>query len=367
MTLLFVVEHYYPYKGGVEKLFQSLAESISNQHTIIVYTSRFQKDLPKQETINGVAIHRANLPNRYFFSFFGWYGLLKYARKADLIHTTSYNAALPAYIAARLTGKKAIITFHEYWGRLWFQLPFLRWPERILFYLYEQMILRLPFNRFVAVSDFTAQRLRASGKKQVSMIYNGLDYDGFEPGGQRINTGPFTFIYYGRLGAAKGLDLLIPAFAVVKKDNPSVRLQLIIPVIPRTFYKKVLHLVESAGITDDVTIKNDLGRTHLLNEIKAADAVVIPSYSEGFCFVAVESAALGVPVIHSGKGALAETVSGKFVQMPSFSKDGLVQAMKSAINGNWKQRPEKRFELTDSVAAYQQLYERYGKVKTGNK
>ena len=127
MKILFVLEYYYPNIGGVEKLFKNLAENLADKgHDIMIITTRFNKNLAKEETLNKVKIKRLSLSNRFTFSFFSIFSILFYARKYDLIHTTSYNAALPAWITAKLLNKKCIITFHEVWGELWKELPYLR-------------------------------------------------------------------------------------------------------------------------------------------------------------------------------------------------------------------------------------------------
>jgi hypothetical protein len=42
---------------------------------------------------------------------------------------------------------------------LWFKLPFINQYKKHFFYLYEKLILKLPYNTFIAVSDSTKQNL----------------------------------------------------------------------------------------------------------------------------------------------------------------------------------------------------------------
>ena len=90
---------------------------------------------------------------------------------------------------------------------------------------------------------------------------------------------------------------------------------------------------------------------------QTSHCVVIPSYSEGFCFAAAETIALGTPVISSGKGALKEVVSGKFIEMESFDKQDLFSALEKAYHGAWTSKPIKHFELKTTVKNYLALYE----------
>ena len=144
MKILYVVEHYHPYIGGVEKLFKTLCEEVAAQgDEVTVVTTLHNKRLQQKETLNGVSIRRIPVKNRYLFTFFGWIWILKYAKGKDLIHTTSYNAALPAFFTGLFMRKKVIVTFHEVWQEQWFEVPFLSAFERWGFFLYEKFILKL--------------------------------------------------------------------------------------------------------------------------------------------------------------------------------------------------------------------------------
>jgi glycosyltransferase involved in cell wall biosynthesis len=240
MKILFILELYYPNIGGIEKLFKSLAETLAAQdHDVSVITTRFRKDLPIKENLNGVKIRRLKYSSRFMFSFFGVFSMMKEARDCDIIHTTSYNAAFPARIAGWLSGKKVIITFHEVWGKLWFRLPFINIVSKILFYTYEQFILRLGFYRYVAVSDYTRQCLVRSRikEKRLLRIYNGIDYSSYDVA-KYSPPGNFVFTYFGRLGISKGLDIILDVSEDFLKKHPEAQLKLIIPRTPAILFKK---------------------------------------------------------------------------------------------------------------------------------
>jgi hypothetical protein len=61
-------------------------------------SSRFSKDLPKYEKLSpNVEIYRRGA-SRYSFMFACLVLGVKLAKQVDVIHTTTYNAALPASI-----------------------------------------------------------------------------------------------------------------------------------------------------------------------------------------------------------------------------------------------------------------------------
>src|SRR4051794_38391456 len=98
--ILFVLEHFPPYIGGVETLFGQLTHALAKQgHTVCVVTLHL-RGTPAREVVNGVEIIRVRAPRpggRYLFSLLALPEVLRRARTADLIHTTTYTAVLPAW------------------------------------------------------------------------------------------------------------------------------------------------------------------------------------------------------------------------------------------------------------------------------
>ena len=153
MKILFVLENHYPNIGGVETLFKNLTEALAENNIVVtVVTTQFDKKLLREETIKNVKIIRLPFYNRYIFTFLAFIPLLSYARKHDIIHTTSYNAGVPAFLAGLLTRTKTIITFHEVWGKLWFKLPYMNKLSLLLHYTFEKILLALPFSHYISVS-----------------------------------------------------------------------------------------------------------------------------------------------------------------------------------------------------------------------
>lgn len=359
MRILFVLENYYPNIGGVETLFKSLAESLVEEgHQVTVLTNKFSSELKSEETIKGVYIKRLSLLNRYIFTLFGFFGAYGQAKKHDVIHTTSYNAAIPAFFAGMLSGKKVLITFHEVWGKLWFRLPYMNKISLGLHYLFEKTLLKFPFKKFIAVSNTTAHHLKLNGvnEEKITTIHNGIDYNLFPNRPLNKVEGEFQFIYFGRLGISKGLDLLLDAVTLLSKDRKDFKLKMIIPTTPVGFHKKVRKIIKRNNLESLIDIESNLPFYQLKTQVQKSHAVVIPSYSEGFCFTAVESMALGVPIITSAQGALQEVVTGKHLHMESLNAEALRDCMIKALNDEWKETPLRKYELSASVNAYMQLY-----------
>jgi len=363
MQILFVLENYYPNVGGVETLFKGLIEQLAAKGCKIkLITTQLNTALPKVEYLGNITIYRYRYFNRYLFTILAIFAVIKHTKNCNVVHTTSYNAAIPAFFGSLIRRKKTIITFHEVWGKLWFDLPYMNNFSKWLHYIFEQAIIKLPFAKFIAVSNFTKNKLIEAGvdANKVTKIYNGLEYTNFlDENKNNINKNneTFTMCYYGRLGISKGLDLILEAAKTLKTKLPQSKLLIVIPKTPKPFFEKILETIKQNSLEQFVELRHNLQKNELYKILKAVDCALIPSYSEGFCFAAAECVALGVPIISSHKGALKEVVSGNYIEMETLSTKGLLDAIEKAYNGNWQYKPVKKFHLTDSHQQYIALYE----------
>ncbi len=359
MRILFILENFYPRIGGVETLFLNLVEYLDDiGYHVTVFTNQYDPFLPKTEKIGKQGqIIRKRYFNRYIFTFGAWWHAIGLARKADIIHTTSFNAAVPARLAAKMTKTPVVITFHERWGELWDRLPWMSSISRKLHRAFEAWICGFRFDRFIAVSEYTKESLIEGGVDPalVQRIYNGISYDHFpEYRGSEDST--YTFLYYGRLGYAKGVDLLLQAYHNLKKFRDDHRLLMVIPSEKQPTTEPINQLLEDLGLQDEIEFKHDLSYVDLIDQIARVDAVVIPSYSEGFCFAAAETVAIGTPIITTGQGALKEVVSGKHIICEEHTASAITTAMHDALENEWQGSEVKKFELIDSLKSYKQLY-----------
>ncbi|MFC4634271.1 glycosyltransferase family 4 protein [Dokdonia ponticola] len=368
MKILFVLEYFHPYIGGVEHLFWELSKALATQgHQVKVITTRFDKKLPQKECKDGIDIYRVNCDNRFSFFIKSVPSIFKNSKDFDVVHTTTYTAAPPAWLVSRLRNKKSVLTFHEYWGDLWKQVPYLNRRQRILYSAFERMVSYLPFSKIVAVSKFTQQSLIKAGVNQskIRVIYNGLDYNFIEQINAKIaisdvkttkKRATLNYLFVGRLGVSKGLDLLLEASAIFLQKNPEATLKLVIPKLPKKMYALILNKINSLPCMHQITVMHHLTKEELYKQIKQASFIVIPSYSEGFCFVAAEACALNVPIISSDRGALKEVVSGQYIPMNSLTTKGLLEALQNAKQQKWHYKDSVRFSLDKSVEQYVHLY-----------
>ena len=152
------------------------------------------------------------------------------------------------------------------------------------------------------------------------------------------------------------LDILIEAARLLKDMGRPFRLNLIISKEPEKLYSKILGLIKMFSLDVEVEIYALQPPSSLHDHIAKSDAVIIPSYSEGFCYAAIEAMAIGAPIISSGQGALSEVIGGRFIEMKTFSPQSLCDAMSDAIDGMWSNRKMQHYDLDTTVKKYIELY-----------
>lgn len=110
------------------------------------------------------------------------------------------------------------------------------------------------------------------------------------------NDGKVRYVASGRFAHQKGFDLLVEAFAMVKKQQPEAELY----IVGRNdggcedCYKEVKQLIEKYGLQDSVKCVGFQSNPYVY--IKYADCFVLSSRWEGLPNVMIESLYLGTPV-----------------------------------------------------------------------
>lgn len=141
-----------------------------------------------------------------------------------------------------------------------------------------------------------------------------------------MRSGVFTFVFVGRVVRDKGINELVQAFARLNAQEPATRLILVgrfednlDPVSPQTRQTiEQNEAIEAVGSQADVR-----------PWLAASDALVFPSYREGFPNVVLEAGAMGLPsIVTDINGSREIIVEGKNgVIVPPRDADALYAAM----------------------------------------
>jgi D-inositol-3-phosphate glycosyltransferase len=121
-------------------------------------------------------------------------------------------------------------------------------------------------------------------------------------------------LFVGRIQPLKAPDVLVRAIAELRALSPDLarRVQLVIVGAPSgsglADPKWLQHLAEHLDLTGQVTHVDPVSRTELADYYRAADLTLVPSHTESFGLVALESQACGTPVLAAAVGGLPTAV-----------------------------------------------------------
>jgi len=120
--------------------------------------------------------------------------------------------------------------------------------------------------------------------------------------------GKKLILFLSRLDRKKGLELLLKAFAGVRRTEPD-SLLVIAGDGDSRYVESLRRQADKLEISADILWTGFLGPGDKANAFAAASVFVLPSYSENFGIAAAEALAAGVPAIVSDQVALAQEVA----------------------------------------------------------
>lgn len=163
----------------------------------------------------------------------------------------------------------------------------------------------------------------------------GIDLDRFNPELPEVQTaaqkirrpGVFTFIFIGRLVRDKGINELVDAFRRLHRENPATRLLLVGSYEP---HLDPLDPETNAEIDRNPAIEAVGQQKDVRPWYAAADALVFPSYREGFPNVVIEAGAMGLPSVVTDINGSREIIidNRNGIIIPPRDPDALLSAMR---------------------------------------
>jgi len=152
--------------------------------------------------------------------------------------------------------------------------------------------------RLVAVSRYTADRAETVfGRRDIEVIYNGVDTVLFHPNPNREPHHPFRLVFVGNPTRRKGGDLLP---AIMGRLGPDFMLYFTSGLGGRRAARN-----SPANMILLEPINDTAGMVRLY---QSADALLFPSRLEGFGLAALEAQACGIPVVATRGSALPEVI-----------------------------------------------------------
>jgi len=320
--------------GGMNVVERAQAEALGKLgHQVELITRRSSVDAPAvTELAPGVVLRHlpAGPPeplaksaiDRYIPEFAE--GLAKLGDgRYDIIHSHHWMSGVAALPLARQWGVPHVQSFHSVAAHPGSSLEEGEPPESPSRVAGEELVAR-ESAAVVAISAAEARTVIercGADPDRVFIISPGVDGELFRPlapGEQRwgwpveapVHWPRGYVLYAARLQPLKAPDLAIGALAELPRE---IRPHLVVAgdvSVDFAAYAADLHaLVDRLGLAEDVTFVGPQSREDLARLMRGARVVLVPSHSETFGLVALESAASGTPVIAAAAGGLREAVA----------------------------------------------------------
>lgn len=160
-------------------------------------------------------------------------------------------------------------------------------------------------NRVIAVSNACAQELREwyKLKKDIEVIYNGVDTKFFIPGNSSHDQA--YILYSGALITKKGLPDLIRSATYICQEYPDMKFIL---AGDGPLEKQLKGLSRQLGLDNNFSFVGYLGRNELLAYYQKATICVLPSYHEGLPTVLLEAMSCSIPTVATSVAGNSEVV-----------------------------------------------------------
>ena len=286
------------------------------------------EELGKREGVRtiGVAMERHVSPLKDLVSLVRLTKVMM-REKPDMVHSMTPKAGLLCMMAAWLA--RVPVRVHTFTGLVWptatgLSRRVLMLTDKITCFCATHIIPEGEGVKQDLQRCITSKPMRVLGYGNV----RGVDLDYWKrSNAARQEKNAFTFVFVGRIVRDKGVNELVSAFVRLHDECPSVRLILVgpteddlDPVLPRTH-----RLIKECDAIETMGSQKDVRPFY-----EQSDALVFPSYREGFPNVVIEAGAMDLPsIVTDINGSREIIVDGKNgCIIPPRDANALYEAMK---------------------------------------
>ena len=325
LRVLHVIPSVGPLRGGPSVMVRTMARGLAHAGLEVHVVATDDNGRGRLRVSHVTPILEDGVTYRYFprqtrFYTFSWpltRWLARHVRDYDLVHIHalfSYAAAPAAYWAAR-AGVPYVVrplgTLNR-WG-MEHRRP---WLKRVSLWLIEQRILCGAAGVHYTSQQEQVEATELGVRAPNAVLPLGVDLSEFErlpPRGWFRQKMPglarrTLLLFLSRLDPKKGLDLLLEAFARVRKHGAEIALVIGGSGSSR-FEAALRQRTAQLGLEGDVYWAGFLSGREKLAALADADVFILPSYSENFGVAAIEAMASGLPVIISDRVGIQREVA----------------------------------------------------------
>jgi glycosyltransferase involved in cell wall biosynthesis len=378
MKILMVINYYSPHVSGltiyVERISQEL---VRRGHRVTVLASRHRADLPLHETLAGVSVVRlpvvARINKGVVTPTFAW-DAPRLVRQHDVVHMhlPMLESSYVAWLARRLTGRGAILTYHC--DLLLPKSPLASTITRVLSTSHhlaarQSDVLVTYTQDYARNSRFLRRYMRKVATVYPPIVIAPPDNEAAARWRTQLGLDGCKIVgFAGRFSEDKGGNYLLASIPEVASAVPDVRYVFAgehRKVVGEDFYGKVRHLVEQHE--DRVQFLGELHGQQLSSFYSMCDVLTLPSVNstESFGMVQVEAMLCGTPVVASDIPGVREAtrVTGMGLVVPPRDHHALAGGLTEVLLNPQKYDSPRidlasSFSVGQTVDFYEELYER---------
>jgi len=314
---------------------KGLLKELSADYEVIALSSPDETldKVGRREGVRTIAVpmQRHISPFKDLKSLWQMWGVMRRERP-DMVHSMTPKAGLICMLAAWLA--RVPVRIHTFTGLVW---PTATGIKRRILMLTDWVTCAcathiIPEGEGVKNDllnhHITHKPIRVLGHGNV----RGIDLEHYNPDNfSRAGGSGFTFVFVGRIVRDKGINELVTAFDRLHAEQPDTRLVL---VGRREDNLDPIDAVTRQRIEQGDGIEAVGPQSDVRPFYADADALVFPSYREGFPNVVIEAGAMGLPsIVTDINGSREIIIDGENgVIIPPRDTDALYLAMKQMID-----------------------------------
>ena len=372
MKILYVTNSFEYIGGGLVSAVSGLAKNMQlNGHEVSVaaYGPKISSDV--WQNLELETIHAKQFAGLHFF---GDLKKILYAKSPELVHAHGLwlRSSGQNYNWCKQTGIPYLISPHgmlDPWA-----IRNSGWKKKIAGLWFEYAHLNNA-SCLHALCASEADAIRSFGQKNpICVIPNGIDLsDTNESTAEapwKKDHGRKALLFMGRLHPKKGLQLLVEAWAKLKKSSPIYSNEWFIAIAgwSEGRHRKELEVrIKDMGIAKDVEFLGSLHGDAKIAALSHASSFVLPSYSEGLPMSILEAWSYNLPVLMTKQCNLPEgfqaraaismetNVNSIAEGLSDFFKMNCGEQLAMGIRG--RQLVEQRFEWKRIAAKMEAVYE----------
>jgi len=325
LKLAFVIPVFLPARGfggplhhlhAIAKIFQKKGHSVVIYTSSIANPSDLSETLPEKGYIDGILVKRYPVVCKiagYWITPSMFTDLER--DEYDILHAhsaRSFQCDL-ASLVSKLKHIPFIVTAH---GSIGSPLDFDRGLRLQTLNIAHNVIAKRVFkiaDKVIALNRFEKQHFLQIGvdANKIAIIPNGVLLEEFKRNyynfKEKHEIEGKMVVFVGRLDRVKGLDTLIEAFHLVKRQNFH-DVKLVLVGEDWGFKKRLLELCTRYNMSTDVLFIDHPTREDIISAYQASEMFVLPSNYETFSIAMLEAFACAKPVVATTVGGIPEII-----------------------------------------------------------